>query len=304
MGLNEKDESLLEEFQQKWDKSNGRTGYVMPNKERVWSSVLREIDKRHKLPLYPRAILFRVACIASVFALVGGFEISLLFSKKGATTAEVQNMVVIAPSGQKSELMLPDGTHVWLNSKSSITYPSDFNLNHRTVQLLGEAFFDVNKSPGKDPFIIEANTVNVKVYGTIFNVKAYPKDNDISVALLEGSVSLLSASTNDMLADLKPNQMGIINKKDLSYEVIPCDAGSEALWHLNKLHFENNTADVVWEKLERWYGVNIDVVNVKSDLTYLFTIKTETLTELLSLINRITPIEYTLDGEEVVVRYK
>jgi ferric-dicitrate binding protein FerR (iron transport regulator) len=176
-------------------------------------------------------------------------------------------------------------------------------VKNRTVRLEGEAFFEVSKSE-EIPFIVESGLVTVEVHGTSFNVKAYKKDKTASVALLKGSVSLLSPSTNKRLTYLKPDEMAIIHAQDLRYEVLACDAGNESIWHLNKLHFENAPAGEVWEKLERWYGVNIKIENMKPDLTYRFTIKTETLTELLALIHKLTPVEYKLNGEEVSVRYK
>jgi ferric-dicitrate binding protein FerR (iron transport regulator) len=293
-------EALFEELKKEWDEAYyAQTSSATPNKTKVWNNIQRHIKSVERIPLYSRNILVRMTSIAAILALIGGFSLSLLFKNH---SVEVQNMVVSVPSGQKTRLMLPDGTYVWLNSESSICYPSDFNAGRRIVKLEGEAFFDVRKSADM-PFIVETKTVNVKVHGTSFNVKAYKEDINTSIALKEGKVSLLSAFTNNVIASLKPNEIAIVDKHN-SYEILPCDAENESIWRHNKLHFENLPAQEVWKKLERWYGVDITVENEKPEQTYRFTIKTETLTELLVLINKLTPIDYRLNGEEVKIRYK
>ncbi|GHT31902.1 anti-sigma factor [Bacteroidia bacterium] len=290
----------IEELQNKLDEEINRRTCTSPNKEKVWRVIQNRISLMPEVSFYSRTLQIRVLGIVAVIALVAGFCLSFLFYNNND---KPQAMAVFSPSGQKTQLLLPDGTHVWLNGESSLTYPSDYNVDNRMVKLEGEAFFDVSQS--KDiPFIVEANNVHVKVHGTMFNVKAYPSDKEITVALQKGSVSLLSASTGELITYLKPDEIAVVEKLNLAYEVLSCDAASENIWHLNKLSFDNILAYEVWKKLERWYGVHIDVKNVKPELTYRFTIKTESLTELLSLINRITPIEYKLNGEEVTVKYK
>jgi hypothetical protein len=98
--------------------------------------------------------------------------------------------------------------------------------------------------------------------------------------------------------------MGLISKGDLLCRVISCDAEVDTGWHLNKLKFEGVSTGELWKKLERWYGVNIIYTNVNPSNRYWLTVKTESLTELLEMINKLTPITYKLDGEEVMIRYK
>ncbi|MDR1919412.1 MAG: FecR family protein [Tannerellaceae bacterium] len=285
------------------EKSYHQPPFVIPDKEKVWNRIQMHIHQSIKqIPLYSRVHMIRVATVAALFAFLAGTAITWGILHYQALPPESQALVVSTPPGQKTTLTLPDGTQVWLNSESHIHYPSDFNAGRRIVQLEGEAFFEVTKSAGM-PFIVETKAVNVKVHGTSFNVKAYKEDINTTVALKEGKVSLLSAVTNNFIAALKPNEIAIIDKYN-SYEILPCDAESESIWRHNKLHFENLPAQEVWKKLERWYGVYINVENEKPEQTYRFTIKTETLTELLVLINKLTPIDYRLNGEEVNIRYK
>lgn len=297
---------LLDNLRRQWNHIHVDTSdYVIPDKTMVWGKIQDRI--RHKVkqvPLYPRSLLIRVAGIAAAIALVAGFALSFLFAgKEESWQAGAFENVIIAPSGQKSQVVLPDGTHVWLNSGSRLSYNYQYSTRDRVVNLEGEAFFDVKKET-EYPFIVKAGAVDVKVHGTAFNVNAYADDQSIMVALLRGKVSLLSAADQHLLTYLSPDQIATVSKKDLSCSVEACDAEIEVSWHHNLLKFEGTPVEEVWKRLERWYGVNITVSNVSPSNSHWFTVKTESLIELLELINRMTPIEYKINGEEVTIRYK
>ncbi|MDP4251971.1 MAG: FecR family protein, partial [Bacteroidota bacterium] len=124
----------------------------------------------------------------------------------------VQTSEVMAKPGARTKLVLPDGTQVWLNSGSKLHYNNDFNTRLREVNLEGEAFFDVVKDAAH-PFIVHTSTINVKVLGTAFNVKSYPRDEVIETTLLRGLIEITrkdDPSTPKVI--LKPNEKLIINK--------------------------------------------------------------------------------------------
>lgn len=211
--------------------------------------------------------------------------------------------VVFTEKGQKTQLILPDGSQVYLNSASRLSYNSGFNKNNRTIKLEGEAFFDV--APDKEnTFTVQANNLDVVVHGTAFNVSSYKDDSGISVSLVRGKVSLVNHSDGQTLTTMKPNQLVYVNKADLAWSMESCDAEIESLWTQNKLKFENAPADKVFKKLERWYGINIQVENPNPDISYGFTLKTESLREMLEVINKVSPITYNINGEEVRIKYK
>lgn len=293
------------QLKEQWERIHLKTSaYVIPNKADVWKNIQQEIHRKAKqIPLYTRSLLIRVAGIAAAIALIGGFSLSYLFNGGDNWVASHFENVVIAPSGQKSQLLLPDGTEVWLNSGSRLSYSYEFNTHDRVVNLEGEAFFDVKKDQ-QHPFVVKTGTVDVKVHGTSFNVQAYTDEEDIRVALLHGKVSLLSAASQGLLTYLSPGQEATVSKNSLSCQVVPCNAELESSWHQNILKFDGVSASEVWKKLERWYGVRVILLNANPSNTYWFTVKTESLTELLEMINKITPIEYKLNGEEVTIRYK
>lgn len=297
---------LQEKLKRQWEAVQVDTSaFVIPDKAAVWNKVQARIrDKVKQVPMYSRSLLIRVSSVAAVIALVLGFSLSFLLNgqKESWQASQFEN-VVMAPPGQKTQLVLPDGTLVWLNSGSRLSYNYQYSTQDRVVNLEGEAFFDVKKDT-QYPFIVKAGAVDVKVHGTAFNVSAYEDEENIMVALLRGKVSLLSADSQQLLTYLSPDQIAAVSKNNLSCQVTLCDAETESSWHHNLLKFDGTPAKEVWKKLERWYGVDIALSNVSPSQAYWFTIKTESLTELLEMINKITPIEYKLDGKEVTIRYK
>lgn len=297
---------LLEKLKRQWEAVQvDASVFVIPDKAAVWNKVQARIrDKAKQVPMYSRSLLIRVSSVAAVIALVLGFSLSFLLNgQKESWQASLFENVVMAPPGQKTQLVLPDGTLVWLNSGSRLSYNYQYSTQDRVVNLEGEAFFDVKKDT-QYPFIVKAGAVDVKVHGTAFNVSAYADEDDIMVALLRGKVSLLSATDQKLLTYLSPDQEATVSKRSLSCRVESCDASIESSWHHDLLKFDGTAAKEVWKKLERWYGVDIALSNVSPSQAYWFTIKTESLTELLERINKITPIEYKLDGKEVTIRYK
>jgi ferric-dicitrate binding protein FerR (iron transport regulator) len=233
--------------------------------------------------------------------------LSLFFSWEAylyVTRAETSlpDMIVMADSGQKTHLILPDGSNVWLNSLSTLSYPSDFGSRNRTVRLAGEGYFEVAEDKTKT-FSVETEGVNVVVHGTKFNITAHAGMLETNVSLIEGSVAV-EDSNHHLLAMLKSNQTLRINKKNLQFELIEEDARLTALWSKNKCRVEDSSAEEMFRRIGYWYGLNIHLENNNKDHRYGFTIKEESFREFLELINVLTPLEYSINGEEVTIRYK
>lgn len=231
---------LLEKLKRQWEAVQvDASAFVIPDKAAVWNKVQARIrDKAKQIPMYSRSLLIRVSSIAAVIALVLGFSLSFLLNdqKESWQASQFEN-VVMAPPGQKTQLVLPDGTLVWLNSGSRLSYNYQYSTQDRVVNLEGEAFFDVKKDT-QYPFIVKTGAVDVKVHGTAFNVSAYTDEDDIMVALLRGKVSLLSATDQKLLTYLSPDQEATVSKRSLSCRVESCDASIESSWYHNLLKFD------------------------------------------------------------------
>ncbi|OIP81259.1 MAG: hypothetical protein AUK44_10400 [Porphyromonadaceae bacterium CG2_30_38_12] len=276
---------------------------VVKNKNEVWDKITKKLQPTSQaIKTYSRSYIIKAISIAATIALLFGLSFSYLLQ----TSYAVSYTTVSATRGQKAQIELPDGTLVWLNSDSKITYPSNFNANNRTVKLVGEAFFDVKKRKGQQ-FKVIADKISIHVFGTAFNVNAYPDHKSIQVALLRGKVTVNELSNDNVMATLLPNQKAeVFKNQKLICQLSYCNAENTSLWRYGKLKIENVTMEEIAYKMEHWYGVNIHFQNNKKNDNkhYWMTIKTESLTEMLQVINKVTPINYTIEGEEVNIMYK
>lgn len=216
--------------------------------------------------------------------------------------SSLPDMVILTESGQKTHLILPDGSRVWLNSLSSLSYPSDFGIKKRTVRLTGEGYFEVAKDAAK-AFRVETGKVDVVVHGTKFNISSQTDASTTRVSLTEGSVSV-EDKKHQLLAKLVPNQTLQVNNETLQFKIINEDTSLTTLWSQNKCRVENASAEEMFKHIGYWYGLNIHLENNKTEYRYGFTLKEESFREFLELINELTPLEYSINGEEVTVRYK
>jgi ferric-dicitrate binding protein FerR (iron transport regulator) len=292
-------EKLFAELSTEWELANKDLSEknIIPDREKVWNKIQQRI--RPLVITYPKAFVIRVASIAATIALVLGLSVSYLFIDK---ISEIPTLTstFIAPVGQKSQLVLTDGTKVWLNSGSTLSYTNKFGEKDRAVRLKGEAFFDVTKN--KDlKFIVNAGKVNVVVHGTAFNVKSYPADENIAVSLLRGKVDVVSSENSKSIALLAPGQRVVVGKQKLTSKIEKCDADIDGIWRLEKLKFEGATIAEIAEKLGKWYGLNIEVKNADKFQKYWFTVKSESVQDILKSMNGLHPIKYSIKGNSVEI---
>ncbi|MBW8243882.1 FecR domain-containing protein [Muricauda oceani] len=159
--------------------------------------------------------------------------------------------------GQKLNLVLADGTEVYLNSGSTIKFPKRFEGDTRSVELDGEAFFDVAENPNK-PFIIRSGEVETTVLGTSFNVNTYEESEQVAVTVATGKVKVVSGESEVLLL---PNEQGVFDKKSKSISKKKIDIAAFLHWKDGIIHFEDAELSEVLETLERWYGVSFVVDN-------------------------------------------
>ncbi len=185
--------------------------------------------------------------------------------------------IVDVKKGAKTNLLLPDGSKVWVNSDSRITYKSDFGRTSRELRLSGEAYFDVVKDSNR-PFVVHTDALDVRVLGTVFNVRAYSDESSTQAVLLKGSVEIVFKRNHKERIFLKPNEKVIVRndyskKTTISKEtvnipkitivnVLPDKIDSttpETQWLKNRLSFDQDRLADIVPVLEKWYGVAIEV---------------------------------------------
>ncbi|MDR0749947.1 MAG: FecR family protein [Tannerellaceae bacterium] len=294
---NSQDKDIDSALHSIWESSTNDTLMSIDVKERIRYNITRQVVMSERKKTVSWIQIVAVIAIPILFCLGSYYY----FSSKYAF--EPETFVVFTEKGQRTQLLLPDGTHVWLNSGSRLCYDTDFNKNSRNVELEGEAFFDVSQNKNST-FKVKTSNVNVLVHGTAFNVSAYRNEETINVFLVRGKISVENNADNQLLAELLPDQRISVSKMDMKWRVESCDAEMESLWTQNMLKFENVPATEVFRKLAYWYRMNINIENLNKDIRYGFTLKSESLKEILDEINKITPINYKINGKEATIKYK
>jgi ferric-dicitrate binding protein FerR (iron transport regulator) len=214
----------------------------------------------------------------------------------------------ISPRGQKSQIVLADGTKVWLNSDTKIKYPGNFSKDQRDVYLDGEAFFEVAKN-AHQPFVVHTSGVSVKVLGTKFNVKAYPDEDQIETSLFEGKVNLLQNDVTTGIkveTEVKPGQ-SIIYSRTTDQLVESKFPGEEINgWKKNQLIFKDDTFNNLVLKVERWYNVDVvyDENQFKDRRLTVELYEGERLELLMNIISHVLSVDYKYDDGKVILTPK
>lgn len=186
------------------------------------------------------------------------------------STQDVVLCQMEVPLGSQTKVVLPDGSVVCLNSGSVLKYdPAFVRKKKREVFLIGEGYFEVQKSVEK-PFIVHVEDLNVKVLGTIFNIRAYNEEPNIEVALIEGKVNVFSKSETKGNVTLAPNQRAVYNKNSKRLFADTIDAEAASQWTTGRLNFVNTSLMDIMKDIERKYNVRINL-NSESAKTEMFS---------------------------------
>ncbi|RRD72719.1 FecR domain-containing protein [Tannerella forsythia] len=228
---------------------------------------------------------YAAAIVLAGLLAVNGYD--LLRSKRpylAMNTIEV-------PVGQRASLLLSDGTKVWLNAGSTLSYPSAFGEKNRPVSLIGEAFFEVAHDADK-PFVVQSDRMYVEVKGTKFCMKTYPEERAI-VTLAEGSVQVSSVDT-DYQVMLKPNEQVSYSEQEGWVLTENVDAELTHSWIDGELYFVEQPLTEITKSLERRFGVRIRIRNpLSADDTYTCHFReTDSLERVLSLLKETRQLDY------------
>lgn len=292
--------AILSEIVSTWSLTKQKTQFYVTNKSINWEKLMKRIGHSQSRTIQLNAY-YRWIAAASIIAVVflAGLGLGDGFFKYSSNASFVK---ITAPEGSKTQIVLPDSTHVWLNSGAELQYPADFSVQNRRVTMKGECFFAVAKDP-EHPFIVDGTKLRIKVYGTKFNVNEDRFTKGTDVTLISGKVEVFNQN-NQFLSKLNPGEQLVYNK---GLSTVQRTQNPEALtaWINNMLIFNNQPFEEVINYLEKWYGVTITLdKTLYYKYNYTFKVKTESLREVLELISFITPIEYRIEGEKVTIKYR
>jgi len=252
------------------------------------------------------SLLIRITRIAA--ALVIALSVSIYLLTRPAEVEEDATVTLITkenPKGQKSKMQLPDGTLVWLNAASKVTYKKDFGDTVRLVLLSGEAYFEVAEDASK-PFIVRTDQLEVAALGTIFNVNSFQENGHTRVSLMEGKVkvSTLSGASQDSVV-LSPGQLAMITSDAGQLQIDQYDEKSAFGWIDKVLYFKEADINSVFATLERWYDTKIMLVNEDKARTTKINaeFRDESLENVLIGLKYTLGYNYELREDKVVIKF-
>lgn len=235
---------------------------------------------------------------AAVFAL--GFIcmqlLSLMVNQKGTP----QQTKIETGVGERSKISLPDGSVVWVNACSSISYDKSFGEKNRAIKMKGEAYFEVQKDPSK-PFLVQTDQFTFRVTGTSFNVYAFDDEDEISLALIEGSVI---AECGTYSEKLRPGEVLVYDKAHGKVGHRKLISSSYTAWRYGEMFFDKMTFQELTRRLERNFNVKFKFENpkIKKESFGGSFRKYESLETIMEVISTSTPLKYRIDKDTVYIQ--
>jgi len=230
---------------------------------------------------------FRIAAI--FFFVISLGSLTYFFTTQSKSLPEFYTSIM-AENGQISKVELPDGSQVWLNSGSKISYNNYFASNNRDISLSGEAYFQITKNEDI-PLVVSSGDLRVKVLGTKFNVEAYPESHQINVVLESGKVELLNSKVESFSYKLKPGERATFDKNDRNLKIDNVNTSKFTSWKEGIINIYDQSLEELAVRLETRYNQKFEIAEDVKDFHYTFTIENESLDEIIKLMERITPVK-------------
>jgi transmembrane sensor len=218
-------------------------------------------------------------------------------SALSAKSSEITYNLLSTPRGGQYMLKLPDGSKVWLNSASSLRFPTAFSGKERMVELTGEGYFEVVKDKTK-PFRVKTATQSVEVLGTHFNINAYPEEPAVATTLLEGSVRITRSGT-DKIQFLKPGQQARLTTYFTLSEV---DPENFVDWKDGCFRFSRENIQSIMRKVSRWYDVDVVYEGIPTKEGFVGTVpRSKEIKEVLNALKLTGVMNYRIEGKQVII---
>ncbi|MBS1662833.1 MAG: FecR family protein [Bacteroidetes bacterium] len=202
------------------------------------------------------------------------------------------------PRGGQYQVVLPDGTKVWLNAASSLTYPTAFTGEDRTVQLKGEAYFEVAGSKSK-PFKVMVGDMQINVLGTHFNVMAYEDENEIKTTLLEGAVNVTKGGASHLL---KPGQEGRIDRSSDVFKLLDVNASEAVAWKNGVFQFGGASIETVMREIVRWYDVDVEYQGRTNEHFRGTISRGVNASEVFKMLELTGAVHFTIADNKIIVK--
>lgn len=240
------------------------------------------------------AVLLPLLFIASVY---------LLLERRSFESRLNQEYTANTDRGERATITLPDGTKVYLNTQTSLTYPASFALNNRMVTLSGEAYFEVTHDK-KNPFVVHTPELDIKVLGTSFNLYACSDDCWFEATLVDGKIEATPVQRPGNKVLLNPGQKVRYNTETGEMKVVNTDLRMETAWKRGDLMFRSENLQVVLKKLESFYGTQIRMEGIYPDELFTGSFHEDDINMVLTNLQTHYNFTYQKTGNHIIIKFK
>ena len=288
-----------------WFSAVSREAASVYDKDKAFENFRNRVESQKEIQSTSRrgfslSALWRYAAVVAIIIAVGWISYGQGEVNVKDTFADIS---VEAPLGSKTKLYLPDGTLVWLNAGSRMTYSQGFGVDNRKVELEGEGYFEVKRNE-KIPFFVKTKDLQLQVLGTKFNFRDYPEDHEVVVSLLEGKVGLNNLLREEKEAVLSPDERAVLNKANGLLTVESVTASNASQWTDGYLFFDEELLPDIAKELERSYNVKIHIANdsLKTFRFYgNFVRREQNIQEVLEALASTEKMQYKIEERNITI---
>ena len=288
-----------------WFSAVSREAASVYDKDKAFENFRNRVESQKEIQSTSRrgfslSALWRYAAVVAIIIAVGCISYWQGEVNVKDTFADIS---VEAPLGSKTKLYLPDGTLVWLNAGSRMTYSQGFGVDNRKVELEGEGYFEVKRNE-KIPFFVKTKDLQLQVLGTKFNFRDYPEDHEVVVSLLEGKVGLNNLLREEKEAVLSPDERAVLNKANGLLTVESVTASNASQWTDGYLFFDVELLPDIAKELERSYNVKIHIANdsLKTFRFYgNFVRREQNIQEVLEALASTEKMQYKIEERNITI---
>ena len=288
-----------------WFSAVSREAASVYDKDKAFENFRNRVESQKEIQSTSRrgfslSALWRYAAVVAIIIAVGCISYWQGEVNVKDTFADIS---VEAPLGSKKKLYLPDGTLVWLNAGSRMTYSQGFGVDNRKVELEGEGYFEVKRNE-KIPFFVKTKDLQLQVLGTKFNFRDYPEDHEVVVSLLEGKVGLNNLLREEKEAVLSPDERAVLNKANGLLTVESVTASNASQWTDGYLFFDEELLPDIAKELERSYNVKIHIANdsLKTFRFYgNFVRREQNIQEVLEALASTEKMQYKIEERNITI---
>lgn len=299
-----KDSLKNEKLFRQWEKEWLSSPKVLPKVDEEWECLKRRILLRPSIEeCRNRSLLWKKVAAAIVGGLIFLTTCFMGIYYYKAPQQKNDLFTLKTERAEKTRLLLPDGTIVYLNASSSLSYTSNFNSNHREVHLSGEAYFEVSKQQDDIPFVVKTDFYDVIVKGTQFNISVYPEDTKVSTALLNGLVDIVYKGKH---IPVSPGELVYLDKKEQKLSREKVQAEQYRSWTEGRFEYDRISLQELINRLSRRYDVTIRLdEKIQKDIIFRISLRNEeTIDDILKALSQIVPISYEKQGRSVYIKIK